>query len=63
MPQNQCLVNLALLESNKTNSPDIKVKKQIIYDDIPNPLCKNKSDKKAPTLLIQFSGLTSLFVN
>ena len=30
IPQNQCLINLALLESNKTNSPEVKVKKQII---------------------------------
>ena len=30
IPQNQCLFNFNLFKSNKTNNPEIKVKKQII---------------------------------
>ena len=43
IPQNQCLVNFALLESNKINSADRNNKKQIMYEEIPKPLYKKKS--------------------
>ena len=62
-PQNQCLLNLVLLKSISTNTPERKVKPENINDAIPKPRWIKTSLNQAPTLLSLFCVSTSLVVN